>query len=93
MMMTQHFLYQRQQTEGADTTFDNKPSSGSFRAEATMGASLEMTAGPCTAIGATGAEGTFPSTVAKVSFNVSGVERQTNSFPTGKPWQAEKNYG
>jgi hypothetical protein len=58
-----------------------------------MGASLEMTAGPCTAIGATGAEGTFPSTVAKVSFNVSGVERQTNSFPTGKPWQAEKNYG
>jgi len=89
--------------KGADTTFNNKLSYGSFGKEATIGASLETTTGPCTATGAlfetttgpctatsaTGAEGTPPSTV---SFNVAPREQQTNSFPTGKPWHAEKKY-
>jgi hypothetical protein len=56
--------------KGADTTFNNKPSSGSFGTEATIGASFETTTGPCTATVTTGAEGTPPSTV---SFNVSAT--------------------
>jgi len=39
--------------EGAGTTFNDKPFSGSFGTEKTTGVSLETTAGPCTTTGAT----------------------------------------
>jgi hypothetical protein len=64
--------------EGAETTFDNKPSSGSFGAEATFGATSGMTAAVCKASGTTTSAPS--STVAKVSFNVNAMGTADNSF-------------
>jgi len=82
--------------KGGGTTFNNKPSSGSFGKEATIGALLETTTGPCTATGAsfetttgpytatgaTGAEGAPPSTV---SFNIGTMGTADKFFPR---WEA-----
>jgi hypothetical protein len=81
--------------EGAGTTFNNKPSSGSFWTEATIGASLETTVGPCTATSATTLvpTSTFDNKPSSGSFGAEGAPPSTvatASFNVGPAGTADK---